>query len=92
MIKIATYNIWESPAGMPPRFVQIVNEIVNQNADIICLQEVADTKTQDELALQCQYPYFCFYPQTGLLILSRLPIEAYNKGDHMEGNRKGAGK
>ncbi len=84
MIKIATYNIWESPAGMPLRFVQIVNEIVNQNADIICLQ--------DELALQCQYPYFCFYPQTGLLILSRLPIEAYNKGDRMEGNRKGAGK
>ena len=75
MITIATYNILESPAGMPPRFVQIVNEIVNQNADIICLQEVADTKTQDELALQCQYPYFCFYPQTGLLILAAcMPI------------------
>lgn len=46
MMKIATYNIWESPVGMPLRFVQIVNEIVNQNADIMCLQEVADIKTQ----------------------------------------------
>lgn len=75
MMKIATYNIWESPVGMPLRFVQIVNEIVNQNADIMCLQEVSDIKTQAELALQCKYSYFCFCPLTGLLILSRLPIE-----------------
>lgn len=74
-MKIATYNIWESPAGMPLRFVQIVNEIVNLNADIVCLQEVADIQIHDALALQCKYPYFCFYPQAELSVLSRLPIE-----------------
>ncbi|MCI9322258.1 MAG: hypothetical protein HFH81_03195 [Lachnospiraceae bacterium] len=74
-MRLATYNIWNSPAGMPLRLAQIVNEIVNQNMDIVCLQEVADIKTQDELVLQCKYPYSCFYPQAGLLVLSRLPIE-----------------
>ena len=29
----------------------------------------------DQIALQCKYPYFCFYPQYGLSVLSRLPID-----------------
>ena len=74
-MRLATYNIWNSPAGMPLRLAQIVNEIVNQNVDIVCLQEVSDIKTQEELAIQCKYLYSCFYPQAGLLVLSRLPIE-----------------
>lgn len=48
---------------------------MNLNVDIVCLQEVDDIKMQDELVLQCKYPYSCFYPQAGLLVLSRLPIE-----------------
>jgi len=53
----------------------LLNEIVNLNVDIVCLQEVADIKIRDELVLQCKYPYSCFYPQAGLLVLSWLPIE-----------------
>ncbi len=74
-MRLATYNIWNSQMGMPLRFAQIVNEIMNLNADIICLQEVADVRMHDEIASQCKYPFFCFYPQYGLSVLSRLPID-----------------
>ena len=49
IMKLATYNIWDSPSGMPLRFTQIVNEIVNLDADIICLQEVTE-----EIVLELQ--------------------------------------
>lgn len=74
-MQLATYNIWNSSAGMPLRFTQIVNEIVNLDADIICLQEVTDIPIYNALVLQCKYPYFCYYPQAGLSVLSKLPIE-----------------
>ena len=41
-MKIASYNIWDSEAGMPERFSQITDEIINTGSDIVCLQEVAE--------------------------------------------------
>jgi len=80
-MKIATYNIWNSEAGMPFRFWQIINEIKNIQADIICLQEVADQKQHNSLAAVCGYAYSHYQIQTGLSILSRLPIYKTNDFD-----------
>ena len=65
-MKIATYNIWNSEAGMPFRFWQIINEIKNIQADIICLQEVANQKQHNSLAAVCGYAYSHYQIQTGL--------------------------
>ena len=37
-MRIATYNIWNSDAGMPMRFRQLIDEIVGADTDILCLQ------------------------------------------------------
>ena len=73
-MKIATYNIWNSETGMPFRLQQIINEIRNIQADIICLQEVANQKQHNSLASVCEYAYSHYQIQTGLSILSRRPI------------------
>lgn len=74
-MKIATYNIWDSDAGMPLRFGQIIDEICGTDADIICLQEVSDCEKCDSLSKHCRYDHSHWHTQTGLLILSRYPIE-----------------
>ena len=40
IMRIATYNIWNSEQGMPYRTNCIIGEIRKLNADVICLQEV----------------------------------------------------
>lgn len=74
-MKIATYNIWDSDAGMPLRFGQIIDEVYGINADIVCLQEVSDREKCDRLSKYCKYDNSHWQAQTGLLILSRYPIE-----------------
>ncbi len=73
-MKIATYNIWNSEAGMPFRLQQITNEIKKIQADIICLQEVANHEQHNHLTSACEYVCSYYQIQTGLSILSRLPI------------------
>jgi len=73
-MRIATYNIWNSEAGMPLRLRQITDEIIKVNTDIICLQEVADYEQHSHLSAICGYAYSHYQTQTGLSILSRLPI------------------
>ena len=67
-MKLATYNIWNSSAGMPLRFTQIVNEIVNLDADIICLQEVTDIPIYNALVLKkavnCHMHWWSELPKT----------------------------
>lgn len=75
-MKLATYNIWNDEAGMPYRFQQITDEITKTCADIICLQEVADDEQHNKIAAACGYHYFHYQAQTGLSILSRLPLYA----------------
>lgn len=74
-MKIATYNIWNSDIGMPIRFNQLTNEIIGINADIICLQEVADREKHNSFSKLCGYDYSHWQSQTGLSILSRYPID-----------------
>ena len=72
---IATYNVWDSDAGMPVRFQHLIEEINEIKADIICLQEVSDRSEHDRLSLLCGYADSHWQAQTGLSILSRHKIE-----------------
>lgn len=74
-MKIATYNIWDSEAGLPFRFQQIIDEITKLDADIICLQEVANREWHDEISAHCGYFYSYYQKKTGLSILSRVSVE-----------------
>lgn len=74
-MRIATYNIWNSDAGMPMRFRQLIDEIVGADTDILCLQEVADREKHNSFSSLCGYDYSCWQAQTGLSILSKYPID-----------------
>lgn len=74
-MKIATYNVWNSEAGMPRRFDQLVSEINRVQADIICLQEVSDRKKHDRFSALCGYGHSHWHSQAELSILSRYPID-----------------
>lgn len=74
-MRIATYNIWDSGAGMPGRFQQLTHEIIGVSADILCLQEVSDREKHNAFSSRCGYDFSCWQAQTGLSILSRYPME-----------------
>ena len=42
-MKLASFNVWDSPAGMPHRREQILLALSSLNADVLCLQEVSCT-------------------------------------------------
>ena len=72
---IATYNVWDSDAGMPVRSQQLIDEMNEIKADIICLQEVSDRSQHDRFSSLCGYAESYWQAQTGLSILSRYRIE-----------------
>lgn len=78
-MKIATYNIWNSEAGMPIRNKYIMEEIQKCKADVICLQEVCNRKLAESIANHIGYPYWYFdnysNDEEGLCILSQIPFE-----------------
>ena len=74
-MKIATYNIWNSDTGMPMRFRQLIDEISEIKADIICLQEVSDCEKHDSFSKLCKYDYSHWQAETELSILSKYPID-----------------
>lgn len=84
-MRIATYNIWNASAGMPHRFEQIVEQIAAVNADILCLQEVADAA--QHAALEARLPaaqgVFCAHRGSaeGLSVFSRYPLELLCDGN-----------
>lgn len=73
-MRIATYNVWDSDAGMPARFECLVNEIVGISADIICLQEVSDREKHERFSQLCGYGHSHWQSRTGLSVLSRYHI------------------
>lgn len=77
-MKIATYNIWNSEAGMPYRSKYIVNEIQKIEADVICLQEVCNRELAENIANSAGYEYWYFdnyqNDEEGLCILSHIPF------------------
>ncbi len=70
-MKITSYNLWESDAGMPERIGQITEEISSCGADIFCLQEVS--RPIFELLTQ-NSPYFHLNEPSGTAVLSRYPL------------------
>ncbi|MBQ8640893.1 MAG: endonuclease/exonuclease/phosphatase family protein [Clostridia bacterium] len=72
-MKIITYNLWDSPAGMPARREHIRNTLSALHTDILCLQEVQDARILQDIAESCGCPYISYHPEAGTAILSRYP-------------------
>ena len=70
-MKIASYNLWESDAGMPERLCQITAELAAVQADIFCLQEVSRPIFEK---LAPDYPASHLNESAGTAILSRYPL------------------
>ncbi len=81
-MKIASYNIWDSDAGMPERLYQVTDEIIKTGADIICLQEAAGHAAHERISELCGYTYSHWQEQNGLSILSRYPIKKTSDSDY----------
>lgn len=78
-MRIATYNLWNSESGMPDREQYIIDEIINVDADVICLQEVSSKAQAERIADKAGYKH-CFFAkyknsEEGLCILSNSPFE-----------------
>lgn len=72
-MKLASYNLWDSPAGMPYRREQIVSALSALHADILCLQE--DSAEIDLQSALPDLPFCACHREAGLTILSRYPIK-----------------
>ena len=72
-MKIASYNLWESSAGMPHRRDRILSVLSALNADILCLQEdfLGETLSEHLPDLPCLIQH----PDAGLSVLSRYPVK-----------------
>lgn len=64
-MKLATYNVWDSDAGMPERENQIIDQINSLDADVIALQEVRNEAFNERLLQGTEYKNFCFAPHAG---------------------------
>ena len=73
-MKILTYNIWDSPAGMPDREAQIRNTLSAMQADVLCLQEVPDSRTLNAISSACGCSNACFHQKAGVAVLTNLCI------------------
>ena len=80
-MKAATYNIWDSQAGMPERYEQIIGEIRQTDAGIICLQEAGGEKMLRKLAEDCGYPHLHWNPNAGTAMMSRYCFEEKHEFD-----------
>ena len=79
-VKIASYNLWDHPAGLPHRKTQILDTLTACDADILCLQEnfFGD-------AIRMHFPRLphCMYDaETGLSVLSRYPVTECRRLPH----------
>lgn len=59
---------------MPDRFIQILQQIKENKADILCLQEVANDDAFKKIATAGDYPYCYYYENNDLAFLSKFPI------------------
>lgn len=72
-MRISTYNLWDSPAGIPVRHNHILETLQSVQADILCLQEVPDMDMLQTAAEGCGYLHICFHPDAGTAILTKNP-------------------
>ena len=80
-MKIATYNLWNSPGGHPARQDALCRELARVDADIVALQEVSAASEQ----AYDGYPYTAFVryvddPSEGLGCLSKFPLLGVEAG------------
>lgn len=92
MIRIATYNLWNSPQHWPQRLTASCGELRRLKADLLALQEVraevSATNPYDvasAIVAELGYPYMVFLPyphdaEEGLALLSQHPIVATSLG------------
>ena len=72
-MKFASFNVWDSDAGMPHRRGQVAAVLSALAADVLCLQEV-----QGDFAFLSALPKLPFsarHEDSGLITLSRYPIK-----------------
>lgn len=60
-MKIASFNVWNSDRGMPLREQQIVDELKNIDADVLCLQEVPEALYNKLTSELSAYPHNYYY-------------------------------
>lgn len=72
-MKIASYNLWNHPAGIPHRQSQLLSVLSSLHADILCLQE--DFIGTELPPLLPELPYCAQHPEAALSVLSRYPIK-----------------
>lgn len=79
-MRIATYNLWNAPRGMPGRVETIKGELGSLEVDVLCLQEVRESLLPMVRSTLKDWHFF-FHPQpyaeeekAGLLLASRLPL------------------
>lgn len=75
-MRILTYNLWDSSAGMPARTEHIHETLRRMQADVLCLQEVPDITILRYIADICACPYIYFQPEAGTAVLSKNPHTA----------------
>lgn len=69
-MRIISYNIWNSPVGMPERKTHIIAELQSVDADILCLQEVADSDTHHNIETALSFPYSYMNEPAGISVFS----------------------
>ena len=68
-MRILTLNTWGT-FGPPQRRAVLIDQIRAQEADLLCLQEVAD----EDLLRALGYPHLLHFPESQLALLSYFPI------------------
>ncbi len=76
-MKIAAFNLWDHPAGLPHRRTQIADTLTALDADILCLQE--NFMGEDLSSRLSALPYCAHHPDMDLSVLSRYPITEHRQ-------------
>jgi endonuclease/exonuclease/phosphatase family metal-dependent hydrolase len=81
-LRVLSYNVWGIPLVTPAwrhRVPRIARAVAGTGADVVGLQEVWFRADADAIAREAGYPHARYFDEagrTGLLVLSRFPIEA----------------
>jgi len=81
-MRISTYNIWDNERGMPARFNQVIEEIKNNNADILCVQELPDYEAFNTISELCRYDEGYWNEQYGVGIYTKFDVISIAKSDY----------
>jgi len=80
-MKILTYNVWDSPQGMPQRTDHIVCTLAEQAADVLCLQEVNENCLA-ALRERMQELFILYDAESEIAIMSKFALEEAFRGEY----------